>query len=303
MEARKQSRFLCDCGTWASICLALAHRREDYTVDEAELPWLDRPGAAAEIERRQHAGELCAEDAAWLRHFEREGYAVFEQVLTAKEIDAINADVDEVFQTNRHLPYDELKEKFKNVYVHSEAVRRAFVHPRMLARLDLILGMRAMPHQTLNLPVSSQQAAHSDEILMTTQPPGYTVAVWYALEDIPPDCGPLLVYPGSHRLPYVSAREVGIPKGVSEGECARIYDASYYAMIARLVEERELRPWTFLPRRGDALVWHSNLLHGAHRTTRGGATRKSMIAHYFGERAAHYSDLFQRPCLSPKLRD
>ena len=281
----------------------MARRREDYTFDAAALPWLDRPDAQAAIERKRRAGEISAQDAVWLEHFCREGYAVFERVLTSEQCEAINADVELVFQTNQHLPHDVLKEKFINVYVHSEAVRRVFAHPGMLARLDLILGMRAVPHQTLNLPLSSQQAAHSDEILMTTHPAGYTLAVWYALEDITPDCGPLMVFPKSHRLPYVSAREVGIPRGVSEAECARIYDERYYALIARTIELRGLKPWTFLPRRGDALVWHSNLLHGAHPTTRGGATRKSMIAHYFGEEAEHYSDLFQRPCLSPKLRD
>ncbi len=280
----------------------MVHRREDYAVDEATLPWLDRRDAEQAIERRRRAGEIRDDDAAWLRRFAREGYVVFEQVLSRAETDAINADVDAILAANRHLPIGELKEKFKNVYVHSEAVRRAFVHPRMLERLDQILGMRAIPHQTLNLPVSSQQAAHSDEILMTTNPPGYTLAVWYALEDIPPDCGPLKVYPKSHRLPYISAREVGIPRGVVEDECARIYDANYYALVGRRLGELGLEPWTFLPRRGDALVWHSNLLHGAHATTRAGATRRSMISHYFGERSEHYSDLFQRPCLSPSLR-
>ena len=46
----------------------------------------------------------------------------------------------------------------------------------------------------------SQQGAHSDSIHMTTYPIGYLSAAWIAFEDIHPDSGPQLFYPGSHRL-------------------------------------------------------------------------------------------------------
>ncbi len=278
----------------------MIRRFEDFPAPPTEqLPWLDRPDALQAIERRLAAGAIGAREGDWLRKWVRDGYAVFESVLPPEDVAAINSDVDAVLEANRHLPIDELKKKFENVYVHSAAVSRALCLPAMLERLDLILGTRALPHQTLNLPVSSQQAAHSDQILMTTHPLGYTIAVWFALEDIAPDSGPLVIYPGSHRLPHLSAREVGIPRGVSEEECTRIYDERYYDLIARRIRERGLSPIPFLPRQGDALVWHSNLLHGAWPITRAGATRKSLIAHYFGADAQAYSDLFQRPCTSP----
>ena len=280
----------------------MAQRFEDFPPAPVErLPWLDRPDALPAIERKCAAGEIRAEEAAWLRRWVHDGYAVFEGVLESSHVDAINADVDAVHAANRHLPLSELKKKFENVYVHSAAVRAALTLPAMLERLDRILGTRALPHQTLNLPVSSQQSAHSDQILMTTHPLGYTVAVWYALEDITPDSGPLVIYPGSHRLAHLSAREVGIPRGVSEDECARIYDERYYDLVGQRIRELALEPVPFLPRRGDALVWHSNLLHGARPISRAGATRKSLIAHYFGADAEHYSDLFQRPCVSPAV--
>ena len=37
---------------------------------------------------------------------------------------------------------------------------------------------------------------------MTTQPQGFLIATWIALEDIDSDNGPLHYYPGSHKLPY-----------------------------------------------------------------------------------------------------
>ena len=279
----------------------MAFRREDYPGN-AEPPWLDRPDALEAIERRRDAGELTGEEAQDLTHWVQNGYLVFEGVLSPELAAEINADAEAILAEHGHLPIGELKMKFENVYVHSEAVRRAICLPFVFRWLDLILGTRVIPHQTLNMPISSQQGTHSDEILMTTHPPGYLAAVWFALEDITEDCGPLLLYPGSHRLPYVSAAEVGIPRGASRDECARIYDANYYRRVQAEVEKFGKEPFTFLPRQGDILIWHSNLLHGAHLTTRAGATRKSLIAHYFGAEAEHYSDLFQRACLSPDLR-
>ena len=164
-------------------------RREDYP-DSAEPPWLDRPDASLAIDRKLAAGELTEPHAAELRTWVRDGYLVIPGVLDRATAEEINADVDAILEANRELPLDQLKKKFENVYRTSEATRRALVTPLVLELLDRLLGTRVIPHQTLNLPVSSQQAAHSDEILMTTHPPGYTVAVWFALEDIQPDSGP-----------------------------------------------------------------------------------------------------------------
>lgn len=276
-------------------------RRESFPPSST-VPWLDREDALEEIERRVAAGELEAEHAPRLRQWARDGYLVLEGVLDADTAREINADVDAVLEANRELPIGELKKCFENLFPESAATRRAMAHPGVLEWTDRILDMRALPYQSLNLPRSSQQGVHSDEILMTTDPPGFLVAAWFALEDIADDSGPLFVLPGSHRLPYLSAAETGIPVGADEAECARIYDANYYELQQRRVEQGGFEPWTFAPARGDVLLWHSNLLHGAHAVERAGATRRSLIVHYFGERATPYSDLFQRPCDVPDLR-
>jgi hypothetical protein len=282
----------------------MAYRFEDHPApaDPGELPWLDRPDALLAIERRLAGGEIDVADAQLLRHWVSEGYLELEGVLAPGLADRINADVQEIYEGVKHRPVGEIKKEFENVYVRSEAVREALCLPEILTKLDLVLGRRVIPHQTLNLPVSSQQAAHSDAILMTTAPPGCLVAVWFALEDITPDSGPFLLYPESHRLPYISAAEVGIPRGASEEESARVYDANYYDLVKSRIADSGLAPRTYLPRKGDALFWHSNLIPGAALTARAGATRRSLTAHYYAAGVDHYSDLFQRACLSPDLR-
>lgn len=266
-----------------------------------DSPWLDRPDALSAIEKRVGSGELFEDEAVWLRKWVRDGYVEFSGVLDATTAEEINTDVDRIWRENEHHDLPTLLKMFENVYVTSEAVRRAICLPAVFERLDLLLGMRVIPHQTLNLPKSSQQAAHSDQILMGTRPQGFMAAVWFALEDIPPESGPLIVYPGSHRLPYVSAAEIGIPRGASAAECTEFYNAHYYARIQQLVEQHATEPYAFLPKQGDILIWHSNLLHGARLATQD-ITRRSLIAHYFGGSVEHHSDLFDRACLSPDLR-
>ncbi|MBK8192292.1 MAG: phytanoyl-CoA dioxygenase family protein [Lewinellaceae bacterium] len=69
--------------------------------------------------------------------------------------------------------------------------------------LSFLMGKPVIPFQALNFVQGSEQRAHSDSIHMTTEPPGYLVATWTALEDCTADCGPLFYYPGTHRLPYI----------------------------------------------------------------------------------------------------
>jgi ectoine hydroxylase-related dioxygenase (phytanoyl-CoA dioxygenase family) len=101
----------------------------------------------------------------------------------------------------------------------------------------------------------------------------------------------------------VSADSIGIPRGGAPAEaCDAVYDARYYAEIRSAVDERGLAFEPCVPRRGDVLFWHSNLLHGARPCERPGATRKSLIAHDFGEGAELWSDLYDRGCVLPGLR-
>ena len=288
-------------GVGPSYLPRVVHRAEDYPTT-ADIPWLDRPDAMEQIAARQAAGEIDGRQAGLLRKWVRDGYVSLSGVLDQPTVDEINADVAAVIEANQHLPIAELRLKIQDNFTESAATRRAMMLPSVLEFMDLLLGRRALPYQTLSLPVSSQIAPHVDAILMTSHPRDYLIAAWFALESIQPDSGPLVLYPGSHKLPYISAGEVGIPRGASEAECSSVYDARFYDLVAERVESNGFQLYTHLPACGDVLFWHSNLVHGATAPASPDATRKSLIVHYFGEGAEHYSDLFNRRCDLPGLR-
>jgi ectoine hydroxylase-related dioxygenase (phytanoyl-CoA dioxygenase family) len=277
-------------------------RYEDF-ADDGQRLWLDVDEAPEAIRARLERGELSAEQAAGCERFHRDGVLVLENAFDHDLADRIRADIEARIVETEGMPIGERKMKFENLFFRSEATREGMLYPPLLEWLDLLLGMRAMPYQSLTWPVSSQIGPHADSILMTTHPRDGLIATWTALEDITPTCGPVFGIPGSHRWPYLSAAGVGIPPDASEAECARIYDERYYARVRERVEAADAEPYTFVARKGDVLIWHSNLIHGAKPIERADETRMCLIVHYFGEATMPYSDLFHRPCEVPRVRE
>ena len=124
---------------------------------------------------------------------------------------------------------------------------------------------------------------------MTTYPVGYLAANWIAFEDIADDSGPLEYYPGSHKLPYLFSKDVGITfEEAASGYAA--YHEKYEPAVAREIAENHLKPEYFLAQKGDVLIWHANLLHGGSRRRSAERSRKALVCHFFAEGCVCYHD-------------
>jgi hypothetical protein len=159
--------------------------------------------------------------------------------------------------------------------------------PRMSRLVSLLLGAPAEPFQTIVGHKSSRQLEHSDSIHMSTYPLGYLAANWIAYEDAHPDAGPLVYYPGSHRLPYLLSEELGIPAETDYASYHRLYEPA----VQDLIRTQGLSPRYFLPKKGDVLIWHANLLHGGSPVKDPKLTRKALVCHFFARGAVCYHDL------------
>ena len=126
---------------------------------------------------------------------------------------------------------------------------------------------------------------------MTTYPLGYLTAAWIAFEDIHPDSGPLVYYPGKPLLPYVFSKDVQI----SESDYARDGYAAirkYEPFIRGLIDRHgALRPHHFCAKKGDVLIWHANLVHGGSRRADLQRSRRATVVHFFVKGAFVYHDL------------
>ncbi len=192
-----------------------------------------------------------------------------------------------IAETRAHY-VDPAVNRVQDAWRASPAVRRLAASEEVVGFLRLAYGREPFPFQTLNFERGSQQHAHADTMHFHAEPPLFMCGVWLALEDVAEDAGPLLYYPGSHKLPVLSMRDVGV--GSPRPRFAD-YVESYPDAIARLAAERGLEKRQALPRKGQALVWAANLLHGGEPIHRPGATRRSLVTHYYFDGCAYYTPM------------
>ncbi|WP_031343005.1 phytanoyl-CoA dioxygenase family protein [Novosphingobium lindaniclasticum] len=159
----------------------------------------------------------------------------------------------------------------------------------ILDLLSKLWGRRAFPFQTLNFPVGTQQDAHSDSVHFSSLPERFMCGVWLAMEDVGPDAGPLFYYPGSHRWPIMTNGLIG-RRGYGKhlGSAQDPYASAWNAMI----EAHGAHANTFQARKGQALIWCANLLHGGSRQNDSRLTRWSQVTHYYFEDCIYYTPAF-----------
>ena len=160
--------------------------------------------------------------------------------------------------------------------------------------LSVLYGRAAFPFQTLNFPVGTQQAAHSDMVHFSSQPEKFMCGVWLAMEDVGADAGPLFYYPGSHRWPVMSNALVGRQgAGVELASAQHPYEEAWSAICAA----KEAPKDTFLAKKGQALIWCANLLHGGSPQNDPRLSRFSQVTHYYFDECLYYTPAFSDEAL------
>jgi hypothetical protein len=260
-----------------------------------EIPWLDRQNRLELLAQNTEFQSFEPTVQEKIRQFERDGFLVLEGFFPENDTDALNNEVEELLSQGK-AGYNFTGRKIFNLWeISSLADQRFFRNPALLHLLTFLLGKKVVPFQSLNFTLGSEQRAHSDSIHMTTEPQGYLIATWSALEDVDEGCGPLVYYPGSHRLPFVSTEDY--PSGNTTFLLGHDSNRRYEDKINVVIAENQLEKKIFLPKRGDVLIWHANLIHGGSPITRPEATRRSMVCHYFAEDVICYHEMSQRPAL------
>jgi ectoine hydroxylase len=287
-ELRRNQRHYDELGISKPVVGSLSHR--DIARHSDEVPWLDRPDALEALHAHPAYASFPPDVREKLDGWVSDGLVILDGFRDRAGVEEIKGDLERLFEQGT-LKYHPLGKRIVNAFEHSEPVRRAVTDPELMRLLSFMLGREATLFQTINFFVGSEQAAHSDSFHMTTEPMGYLVAIWLALEDVDTDSGPVYYYPGSHRLPYVMTEDIG-----EAGEGSDKEDR-YSRRIGELVTEHGLKPVEFTPNAGDLLIWHANLLHGGRAINREGATRKSLVAHYFGKGVLCYHEITERPAL------
>jgi hypothetical protein len=265
-------------------------------------PWLDEPDALNRIQDLERARKITRHEAEFCRKWEADGYIVAEGLIEPDFLDWVWSSYEEALASQvleapkePHFEGDIVPGRVLNPHFRVPAINELMEHPRLVHLVELLLGAKSIPFQSISGHKASQQAAHSDSIHMTTYPQGFLVALWIAFEDIDPDSGPLVYYPGSHRLPYLYSKDVGIDLRPDRTPDYSQFDERYTPAVRRSVEEGGFAPAYFDAKKGDVLFWHANLTHGGSPRRNFTQSRKAFVFHYFAEGCICYHDLSGGP--------
>jgi ectoine hydroxylase-related dioxygenase (phytanoyl-CoA dioxygenase family) len=261
-----------------------------------EVPWIDRPGADVRAYVRslpELPGDYDLEEK--LTHWRDLGYVVFEGAADPRLMDAYQADLRELI--GRHHDYEvmvtheargrrRLRElsaedlrfphyRLCDVHNVSVAGKGLVLNPRVVSFLGHAFGEPVVVMQSLTFAQSSEQGLHQDYAYVVAKKPGFLAASWLALEDVHPDAGPLGYLPGSHRIPKFDWGD-----GLFLTPESRHDEADFRRHIERQCRRLGLSMRTFLPRRGDLLIWHASLAHEGMPVRDRSRTRLSLVSHF-----------------------
>jgi ectoine hydroxylase-related dioxygenase (phytanoyl-CoA dioxygenase family) len=260
-------------------------------------PWVESPFFSSQIESRT----LQPQERQWARTYYEQGYLVLEDFFEPKLLDAIVADYGRLFDPTVRLDAPEHVQKrdtnrIQDAWWVSKPVKKLAADERILALLDLLYGRKAIPFQTLNFVNGTEQATHSDAIHFSSLPARYMCGVWVALEDITERNGPLNYYPGSHRVPELRLEEFGVWAPDNETGVGPHY-TRYEDFVRAVITSRRLEQKRLTCKKGTALIWASNLLHGGCPILQLGTTRLSQVTHYYFERCLYYTPILSNSVL------
>jgi hypothetical protein len=169
--------------------------------------------------------------------------------------------------------------RLQDGWIDHDSIRALALEPVVLDLLRHLYGREPFAFQTLNFAVGSEQHFHSDAVHFHSYPHGFMCGVWIALQDVQTESGPLIYFPGSHRLPYLSARSLNLDRDavMDEPHPQRFFEPSWQ----QAVNEQAFEKQQFLPKRGEVLIWHANLLHGGEPVQDRSSRRWSQVNHYY----------------------
>ena len=257
------------------------------------------------------AGEVLSQEAR--ERFDRDGFIVLDDPCGPELIDAVRGDADSLLRDafdegpeairdevvyTRHPGADDTYhwQRVREAWKTTASIREMALSLPVLAATAELFGRKPLPFQTLNFPMGTEQHAHIDAFYFDSDPNGYMCGVWIALEDMDMDNGPLVYYPGSHKLPRPDWTEITRATGIavdpgSHGTPEDMNNArarAFAQFCVDRIEQNGLEPQYGTIHKGQALIWSANLLHGGAPQNDKTRTRHSQVTHYYFEGNRHY---------------
>jgi hypothetical protein len=265
-----------------------------------DIPWIESPFFYELLEN----SNLSPSQKEICKQYHENGYLIIDLELNDNNIDAIVHDMYEAINDENtkyhaeHFTYTDSKRIFEH-WKKSKNIAELTMHPKILETLQFLYDKEPFPFSTINFIKGSNQPLHSDIMHFHTIPALWMVGVWVAFEDVDETNGSLKIVPGSHKWPIYEYHNLNLPHPdeIENGEASNY--KIYEDFLVDLIEVKGAETKVVKLKKGQALIWAANMLHGGCNVdgvTDFNKTRLTQANHYFFKGCSkHYHPMFSRP--------
>jgi len=255
--------------------------------------WPDLSNAQELIAGKEALGIFGATEAELFRRWVRDGYVILERAVPPERVDFLRNEIESAWEKGDprvrvevceqgQLVYPRLEQRLRDrqhkvldYHAVSAAAREVQFAPALRRFLGLLFERPPLAFQSLLFRWGSEQEMHQDTAYVILRSPMEMVGCWVALEDVQPGSGELQYYVGSHRIPEY------LWLGRARSRPPEFDDLGEFLRHVVVESERLGCPLErFHPKKGDALFWHADLVHGGSKREWPSLTRKSLVTHF-----------------------
>lgn len=253
-------------------------------ITDMNLPWVESPFFKDILNTKN----LNEHDKTIAMDYHENGFVVIPNLFADSIIEEVKADMDNKgYNLNFEMKNHRDSVRIQDLWMYSESVKKISCNPKILEILEMLYGREAIPFQTLNFRVGTQQRAHSDTIHFSSIPSKFMCGVWVALEDITPENGAVFYYPKSQNLQEYNFSHF------KDKPIDSSYDnyLDYEDFIESIVAANNFEKKPFYAKKGDVLIWSSNIIHGGSKVLNEKSTRYSQVTHYYFKDCIYYTPM------------
>lgn len=262
--------------------------------------WPDAANAADIVRGKLDIGAITERQVEKLHFWMQNGYVILENAIPAPIIDKTAQDLDRAYAGGfpdlrfeghaiapEHITWrpeiNPHPAKALDIHHFSAAIRNMMFADAIAEFLALIFESKAFASQTLGFLRGSAQEGHQDSAYVVYSIPRQFAATWVALEDVTLGAGELFYYPGSHRFEdfvyHERYKSISEARRMTGEQPTREVIERHVRSLEERAQQRGIPKTPFAAKKGDVLVWHSDLVHGGDPVSRV-TTRKSIVTHY-----------------------
>jgi ectoine hydroxylase-related dioxygenase (phytanoyl-CoA dioxygenase family) len=238
------------------------------------LPWIESPFFDQELTNKKIDPKL----KSLASEYHQNGFVVVKNIFSEKELNSVIEDMDSMgFNKAFHTTNYRDQFRVQDFWNHSDNIKNLSCKKEILDILRVFFDREPLPFQTLNFKIGSRQAAHSDSIHFSSLPSRYMCGVWVALEDMTEENGTVFYCPGSQNLGEIDFTHIIDKPRRTTYEDYKIYEE----FMEQMILEKGMKKVPFYAKKGDVLIWSSNIIHGGMPVLNDNLTRYSQVTHYY----------------------